>query len=297
MPKISSFFHGSSSTQHYDATVQNHESGKTVHDTVRPDKLGLHNYQGKTVTVSSGTLNALADATWANRVAKSVIASGSGNQRTDIIESGGESWARLHLANQKYPAGGSAAQLKRAQKFQGGNCSIHASIAIAALQSRGVDAPINRVRMKLPDGNSHEFVLLGDPRVPKYGEKNTVVVDPWPSYPSACTLDQAILHDATRNTHAPITQLMNDYRHEIYHASVSPQDAQRLTKIEVLGTAALEKKLEKMKLPPLGSQELINHALADNRYGQFDVRVATDPSTGYRDESGAIVRTFDPLLR
>jgi hypothetical protein len=297
MPKISNFFGGGSSTPTFNAIVQHHQSDETVHGTVRPGQLGLQAYQGKTVTVSSGTLQALADATWANRVAKSVIPSGAGNQRADIRESGGESWARLHLADAKYPGGGSTGQLKRAQKFQGGNCSVHASIAIAALQNRGVDYPINRVRLKLPDDNSHEFVLLGDPRDARYGERNTVVVDPWPTHPSACTLDQAVLHDATHDTHTPVTHLLDNYRHEIYRSSISAADVKLLRKIEVLGTEELEKKIGKLGLPGLGTPALINQALSDDRFGQFDVRVATDPSTRYRDNSSMSGQTFDPVLR
>ncbi|KPB14134.1 Uncharacterized protein AC516_2101 [Pseudomonas amygdali pv. sesami] len=41
----------------------------------------------------------------------------------------------------------------------------------------------------------------------------------------------------------------------------------------------------------------MNHALNDTNFGQFDVRVATDPSTYYRDDSGSEWQTFDPILR
>lgn len=297
MPKISSFFGGGSSVQSYDATVQHYQSDDTVHGTFSADQLGLHRYQGIGVTVSSGTMEKLADATWANRVAKSAIPSGAGNQRADIIESGGESWARMHLADAKYSGGGSTGQLKRAQKFQGGNCAVHAAVAAAALQSRGVSYPINRVRMQLPGGNSHEFILLGDRR--ESGDRDTVVVDPWPTHPSACTLDQAVLHDATRGTHHAVTQFLDSssYRSEIYKSSIGSADVQRLSRIEVLGTAELEKKLGKSRLPGVGTQNLVNHALNDTNFGQFDVRVATDPSTYYRDDSGTGWQTFDPILR
>ncbi|KPW92736.1 hypothetical protein [Pseudomonas syringae pv. coryli] len=297
MPKISSFFGGGSSVQSYDATVQHYQSDDTVHGTFSADQLGLHRYQGIGVTVSSGTMEKLADATWANRVAKSAIPSGAGNQRADIIESGGESWARMHLADAKYSGGGSTGQLKRAQKFQGGNCAVHAAVAAAALQSRGVSYPINRVRMQLPGGNSHEFILLGDRR--ESGDRDTVVVDPWPTHPSACTLDQAVLHDATRGTHHAVAQFLDSssYRSEIYKSSIGSADVQRLSRIEVLGTAELEKKLGKSRLPGVGTQNLVNHALNDTNFGQFDVRVATDPSTYYRDDSGTGWQTFDPILR
>jgi hypothetical protein len=295
VPKISSYFGGGSSVQTYDATVQHNQSNGTVHNTFSASQLGLPAYNGYGVTVSSGTLAMLADATWANRVVKSAIPSGAGNQRVDIINSGGESWARLHLADEKYPGGGSTGQLKRAQKFQGGTCAVHASAAAAALQSRGVRYPVNRVRTSLPDGNTHEFLLLGDRR--QSGDRNTVVVDPWATYPSACTLDQAVLHDASRGTHHPVTQLLASYRNEIWQSSIASADVQRLSRIEVLGTAEIEKKLGKAGLPGLGSQQLVNRALSDDRFGQFDVRVATDPSTLYKDDSGAGWQSFDPLIR
>lgn len=295
MPKISSYFGGGSSVQTYDATVQHNRSNATVHNTVDASQLGLPAYHGYGVTVSSGTLEMLADATWANRVVKSAIPLGAGNQKADIVNSGGESWARLHLADAKYPGGGSTGQLKRAQKFQGGTCAVHASVAAAALQSRGVRYPVNRVRTGLPDGNTHEFLLLGDRR--QSGDRNTVVVDSWATYPSACTLDQAVLHDASKGTHHPVTEILANHRNEIWHSSIGSADVNRLTKIEVLGTAQLEKMLGKAKLPERGSAQLVNRGLTDDRFGQFDVRVATDPSTLYKDDSGTGWQSFDPVLR
>ncbi|MCH5555685.1 hypothetical protein [Pseudomonas syringae] len=295
MHKISSLFGGGSSVQTYDATVRHSQSTATVHNTYDSSHLGLPAYNGYGVTVSSGTLAMLADATWANRVVKSVIPSGAGNQKTDIINSSGESWARLHLANAKYKHGGSTNHLKRAQEFQGGNCAVHASVAAAALQSRGVRYPVSRVRASLPDGNSHEFLLLGDRR--QSGDRNTVVVDSWPTYPSACTLDQAILHDASSGTHHPVTHLLESYRNEIWESPVDSADVRRLTKIKVLGTDDLNEMLRKAKLPKLDSEQLVNRALSDDRFGQFDVRVATDPSTLYKADSGTEWQSFDPILR
>ncbi|OSO25467.1 hypothetical protein BV361_02788 [Pseudomonas syringae pv. actinidiae] len=131
MPKISNFFGGGSSVQSYDATVQHYQSDDTVHDTVSASQLGLHRYQGIGVTVSSGTMEKLADATWANRVAKSAIPSGAGNQRAEIINSGGESWARMYLADQKYSGAAALARSNARKSFRG---AIARSMQLLQLQ-------------------------------------------------------------------------------------------------------------------------------------------------------------------
>lgn len=64
MPKISSFFGGGSSVQSFDATVQHYHSDETVHGTFNASQLGLHSYQRIGVTVSSGTMEKLAETGW-----------------------------------------------------------------------------------------------------------------------------------------------------------------------------------------------------------------------------------------
>ncbi|OSN11422.1 hypothetical protein AU512_02830 [Lonsdalea iberica] len=297
MPRFN-IFRGSASASTYSAIVENYDTGSKVHDTRSTSQLGLSGYQYKNVVVKSGTLSALADACWANRVVKKMLPHGAGNQRQDVRASSGESWARMHLAYQKYPHGGIENQIKRAQKFQGGNCAVHAAVAVAALKERNVSQPICRVRLQLPENNSHEFVMLGDPRDPTWGERNTVVVDAWPTHPSACTLDQSMLHDMQRDTHAPMTELMATHNHLLWDASDSANrsDIRRLKEVEVLSSEALQQKLAKAGLPSLHSDDLVRHALRDDSFNRFDVRVATDPSTTYSDSAGHRGQSVDYLL-
>jgi len=71
---------------------------------------------------------------------------------------------------------------------QGGACVEHASLAYAALATRKIDAPVMRVSDRNVD---HAYVVIGDPRDPRWGEKNTVVVDPWVRYPTSFTLSES----------------------------------------------------------------------------------------------------------
>ncbi|ARF52720.1 hypothetical protein [Pantoea stewartii] len=297
MPNFRVFGGGSSSS--YNAIVEHYETDNKVHQTYSASSLGLPGgYQHREVVVSSGTMSALADASWANRVVKNVIPHGAGNQRHSILATSGESWARMHLGYEKYSGVGITNQLKRAQKFQGGNCSVHAAVASAALKSKGVDRPISRMRIRLPGDNSHELVMLGDHRAPHYGERNTVVVDAWPAHPSASTLDQTVLHDASSNTHMPLTDLMAHYRNETWDVSnlASRSDMARLTDIKVMNTDELQRKLRKEGLPSLHSSDLVRHALNDDSFGSFDVRINTDPSTTYTRDSAYYGRSFDYLM-
>ncbi|ATZ11985.1 hypothetical protein KQH34_16235 [Erwinia amylovora] len=291
-------FGGSSSSASYNAIVEHYETDSKVHETHSASSLGLSGYQHREVVVSSGTMSALADASWANRVVKNVLPHGAGNQQHSIHATSGESWARMHLGYEKYSGGGITNHLKRAQKFQGGNCSVHASIAAAALKSKGVDRPICRMRIRLPEDNSHEFVMLGDHREPHFGERNTVVVDAWPAHPSASTLDQTVLHDASRGTHMALTDLMGQYRNETWDVSdtASRSDMALLRDVKVLNSDKLQKKLREQGLPALHSADLVSHALNDDSFGSFDVRVNTDPSTTYTRDSQYYGRSFDYLF-
>lgn len=297
MPRFN-IFRGSSSSSTYSAIVENGDTGSHVHDTRSASQLGLSGYQHKNVVVKPGTLSALADACWANRVVKNMLPHGAGNQRQDVRASSGESWARMHLASEKFPHGGFVNQMKRAQKFQGGNCAVHAAIAVAALKERNVSQPICRVRLRLPEDTSHEFVLLGDPRDRQWGERNTVVVDAWPTHPSACTLKQAVLHDMQRGTHTPLAELMPSRDSLVWDVSdlVERSDIRRLREVKLLSSEALQQKLAKAGLPSLRSDDLIRHALRDDSFNRFDVRVATDPSTTYTNDAGHRGQSFDFLL-
>ncbi|PPZ37261.1 type III effector, partial [Escherichia coli] len=76
-----------------------------------------------------------------------------------------------------------------AARYQAGNCNEMADVSYTLLAQKRINAPV----LLLDDNDwDHKYVLIGDPRDQIWGEKNTVVVDPWVRYPSATTLDQSI---------------------------------------------------------------------------------------------------------
>ncbi|WP_190275180.1 hypothetical protein [Collimonas fungivorans] len=268
-----------------------------VHENVNARALGLNSYANRTVRVSSPALEHLKAASWANRVSKQILNSGAGNQETDIHATSGESWAREILGQDaKLP------QLQRAQVTQGGNCPVHAAVAVAVLEKSALTAPLQRRRQTLPNGNSHEFLLIGDPRVSQWGDRNTVVVDPWPGHPSACTLDQAVLYDAKTGNALPLVRLSGELREETWtERALDKKDARRMENIQPMDTEKVNKKLMKKNLPAIGEQ-LVAHIHQEEqgnvRRGRpqlFDVRVATDPSTRYTDDHTHSGNTFDDI--
>ncbi|MFC3396161.1 hypothetical protein [Brenneria rubrifaciens] len=295
MNRFSSLFSSgssSSSSHTWNALEADNHSSTKIHQSYSAQSLGLSQYQYRTVQVKSSTMDALADAAWANKVVKNVLHAGAGNQIQDISESYGESWARNHLASDAYSGGATINQLKRAQKFQGGNCPVSASVAAVALQGR-TDAPIYRLRTSLPQGGNHEFILLGDRRSSQWGDSNTVVVDPWPHKPSASTFDQAFLQDARTGQQTPLQDVVAHYRSEEYKArEVSSSDRNRLSKIKPMDTDTINHKLAKQHLPTIGN-DLVSHIYATQSHKLFDARVSTDPSTHYTD--GYDTKSFDTL--
>ncbi|WP_233423724.1 type III effector [Paracidovorax citrulli] len=286
---------GSSSQGTWNAlNSSNRDDIVKVHENVHSSTLGISGgYRHKTVSVPSEVFENLKAAGRANRITRNVMHAGAGNQVTDIRASQGESWARDVIARRD----GAATKLKRAQKSQGGNCAVFASVAGAALHNESLSAPIMRRRQSLPDGGSHEFLLIGDPRVARWGESKTVVVDPWPGHPSACTLDQAVLHDSRTGQSYPLAQLAANSRIQgeaWAERAPSGKDSGRMESISPLGQEEINKQMRKMGLPPVGEQ-LTAHALADDSTRLFDVRVGTDPSTQYMDQSDGETRTFDDI--
>nr|WP_113865126.1 hypothetical protein [Brenneria salicis]NMN91100.1 hypothetical protein [Brenneria salicis ATCC 15712 = DSM 30166]RBP66598.1 hypothetical protein DES54_103128 [Brenneria salicis ATCC 15712 = DSM 30166]RLM31961.1 hypothetical protein BHG07_02375 [Brenneria salicis ATCC 15712 = DSM 30166] len=294
MNRLGHIFSGGSSSSgaSWNALNQDHSIVKT-HEQFSAQSLGLSSYQYRTVQVKSSTMENLAQAAWANQVVKNILHAGAGNQIKDISSSSGESWARAKLADDAYSGGNSLAQLKRAQKMQGGNCPVFASTASAVLQGK-TDAPMMRVRTRLPEGNSHEFLLLGDRRASRWGDRNTVVVDAWPVKPSASTFDQTFIQDARSGEKLSLRDVLSEYCNEEYSAyTFSNKDRDRLTSIKPLDTDAIDRKLHKQHLPSIGD-ELVEHIFATESDNLFDARVSTDPSTYYTD--GDETRTFDNIL-
>lgn len=294
-------FSGSESSSSWNALANDdRDTVVKTHESVAAESLGLRSYNHQTVRVAPSMLQNLKAASWANRVAKSVMEHGAGNQRVDIHASNGESWARSEAGAKKYPS-----RIERAQKEQGGNCHVFADVVTAALHSGNApefSGSLHRVWLKLPSQpgaqeKGHVFATIGDPdRLPA---KDVVVVDPWPGHPSACTLDRATLVDASTGEHHNLANLLSNRNTRYLNSQVTPNraDTERLTKIKPMSTSEVNKQLRKMGVPEVGPQ-LVRHAeqQANAQTGTplFDVRVATDPSTRYTDGT-SYAQTFDAV--
>lgn len=279
-------FSGSSSSSQntWNALADLHQPTVRSHSHYNATSRDFPNMRNEIAQVKSTTIQALADADKAISIVKNILADGAGNQRQDIESSQGESWARSELATNAYSAGTPSNKLKRAQKFQGGNCSVFAMVAAAALQAKGTNAPLQRVMTPLPGGGSHEYILLGDRRDPKWGTRNTVVVDAWPIHPKPTTLARAVLHDIETGTSIALKELPDLYRYFEHTISPLPStDLSRLKNIEPMSANEVNRKLGKKGLPPIGPS-LTQHALRDiatDGGRLFNVSVGSDPNTRY----------------
>ncbi|RFP13211.1 hypothetical protein D0T25_24350 [Duganella sp. BJB488] len=253
----------------------------------------------KRIRVDAQTFEHLELAQTVNLVVKDAFVAGAGNQRLDILASGGESWARRELATTKFPRGNTESQLQRVQYAQGGHCSTHAALSAAMLAQHALKAPVVQIWENEMD---HVYALIGDPRDPVYGEKNTVVVDPWVGAPSACTLAEARLHDAGSGE---VTKFRPErgLRTGVYNPG-QPMPAQQVNiarNIYRMDTEQVDKRLAKINKTLRKDGVGIGAGLVDHiRRGQdagtlFDCRVSTDPRTEYENRSTGQVKTFDAL--
>ncbi|NHF66059.1 hypothetical protein [Xanthomonas hortorum] len=239
----------------------------------------------------------------ANRVVKDVLDTGAGNQVVDVAASGGESWARLRLGDELAPHGNMQAQLQRAKYSQGGNCPVHASLAAAILLRMGsepeteINAPV--VRVWEARELDHTYTMIGDPRDRTWGDKNTVVVDPWPVVPSAMTLSEAKLHDARKDTWTPFRpndgMIVNTFAPG---SSEWHRMADNATVIQPMTSERVEERLSRSKAmrkqPALSlGDKLAVHAFRVDKDSMWDSRLSTNPATVYTD--GTRSQTFDEV--
>ncbi|HWW72574.1 MAG TPA: hypothetical protein VN089_21745 [Duganella sp.] len=253
----------------------------------------------KRVGVTPQTFEHLEVAQTVNQAVKDAFLAGAGNQKLDILATGGESWARRELATTKFPRGHTESQLQRVQYAQGGHCSTHAAMSAAMLAQHDLNAPVVQIWEHQQD---HVYALIGDPRDHAYGEHNTVVVDPWVGAPSACILAEAKLHDAQTGEAVPFRP-QDGRRTGEYNAGKPMPKAQLdiARNIKPMSIEDVNKKLAKInkKVGKNGIRvgaELTDHIRSEVDPGTlFDCRVSTDPRTRYVNTDSGQAKTFDAL--
>jgi hypothetical protein len=278
------------------------QAAETVlaHEEFTPHQLGMYGggAQG-TVNVTAETFAHLQVAQTVNQIVKQTFVAGAGNQKLDILASRGESWARLDMATDKYPGGNQKSRLQRVQYAQGGQCATHASLSLAMLAQHDLNAPVVQIWEKEMD---HVYALIGDPRDRRYGEKNTVLVDPWVSAPSACTLAEARLYDATTGEVTPFNP-EGGLRTAQYNAGKPmPRELVDIAQnIKEIDTEQVDKQWAKMNKALKKNGIRIGDPMIDHIRSNvdpatlFDCRVSTDPGTLYRDRESGQVGSFDAI--
>ncbi|RLM27745.1 hypothetical protein BIY29_01280 [Brenneria alni] len=239
-----------------------------LHDAVNAGHLGIGAYEGKRVSVSASTMEHLQLAQETLRKVKMILPYGAGNQKADIIYTQGESLARSLMRNLETSSSTPFYNAKEAARHQVGECEEHANVAYTLLAQKRINAPILHVEDNDWD---HHYVLIGDPRDQTWGEKDTVVVDPWVRYPSAVTIEQA------DNRHP------NPQPHQQRERNASPSPgAQILNRITHISTAEVSQYLSDNNYPAIGPESLAFIDQSDAMTNFCDEKtVSKDPSTRY----------------
>ncbi|WP_230849972.1 type III effector [Ralstonia solanacearum] len=202
---------------------------------------------------------------------KLMLPYGGGNQKPDVTYTEGESWARRSMLRDETYCQNPIQHAKEAVRYQAGNCAEHANVSYTLLAGQQLNAPLLRVSDADDD---HAYVLIGDPRDPEWGERDTVVVDAWATHPSAFTLAEA---DDMRPTMPPSFQ----------RSRYSPPDPDaNLRNVRHVTTEDVNQYLAEYSRPHVGPALLdhIDEYVDTNRF--FNAKTyAKDPSTRYGDSS------------
>lgn len=164
-----------------------HEHVVKLHEAVAPATIGLREYEHRTVEVDEATLQNLHIASENLRQIKRMLPYGAGNMKADIFYTQGESWARSEMVFEE--SDGLLSDAVRAASHQSGHCGEMANVSYVLLAQKQINAPVFRVKDRHWD---HNYVVIGDPRDPRWGERNTTIVDSWVRYPAATTLAESV---------------------------------------------------------------------------------------------------------
>ena len=271
-----------------------------VHEEVPACRLAIPAYRHEVATVAPSTLTHLEHASQTVRLVRATLAAAS-NQKPEIVLTQGESWAR-----QRYARSQAWSRLKRrdeeglprpkgldafyaryemdadlATQYRVGNCGQFASLSWRALAAQTINAPVQRTHDAVED---HNYLLIGDPRDPRYGETDTVVVDAWPRYPVACTLAHA------KNLNPAPTALVRSV-----NQAPTPEEIAAFNKVlPVVSSWEINQSLAEEGRPLVGDA-LLKSIYEEKEEPFFDNRAeAKDPSTRYTDGSGSS-KTFDQI--
>lgn len=261
-----------------------------LHEMVSAERLKMKiPYSRQTRRVNTETLHNLSIASDTIMDVKARLPYGSGNQTPDVVRTWGESNMRVSFARTRSEGMSRKADRERevhnyatsALMFQAGNCDETASLAYTLVSSQHtLNAPLMLVSDQYL---SHEYALLGDPRDPTWGEKQTVVIDPWMQFPSAYTLEEArgIVPGLASIQRAPGTLPSN-------------QAHRALSSVKQASVDAVRSLQQSNEHAPVG-EALLQEVLDDDENEKWDERCgAKDPSVRYTDGSST-PRSYDEV--
>lgn len=257
-----------------------------LHEAVPPSELGLAEYQFAQVPVRTSTFSALRRAERVHREVRCLLPYGAGNRLADVEYTEGESWARnlVGMTSSRRQYQHPIQDAQACVPFQAGVCHEHAVVAYARLASETINAP---VRFQSDAQSDHGFVLIGDHRDPQWGERDSVIVDAYVAYPSACTLAQA------NQLYQPGMSLVERGPQQ------APDPDASFLRVHYQGTDTINRQLSRSHYPPIGQRLLTQvraHVAQHNPYSGLRT-AARDPSTGYRSEDVVTSETTDRLTR
>jgi hypothetical protein len=233
----------------------------SVTDHFDPATLNLHGYERKVVEVDSTTFKNLKTSQDILAAVKKALPHGSGNQDWDIVRTDGESFARVETLRGQ--SGFAAPEPEQITKYGAGNCDENCELAFREAGAKIKDHPVLMVHAS--GGEDHTYVLIGDPRDPRYG-KGAVILDPWPSVNTAHTIGQ----DKYGN---PVVDQKS--RHEPFDIKAMPPAMSSQEVAQVYGK------------PVSGNDILVEIRDEDNEEKFVWVTpTGTDPSTVYKVRNG-----------
>ncbi|BBE09526.1 Putative type III effector [Mycoavidus cysteinexigens] len=260
-----------------------------LHQALKPKDLNLNlkEYGKKTQIVTEETMKHLKICSEVIAEVKNIMRYGAGNQLFSMLDTGGESAIRTEMsresirkAEKESSMGKIERKIKYAIQYQAGNCDETNAIVFNILQTKGLNAPLFSMADIQQD---HAYTLIGDPRAREWGETNTVVVDAWPIYGTAYTLNKSRYN---LKTNPEVT---------LVHPASTPTP-ESIKVHQTVNTDCVNQYLDHKSYPKVGN-ELVEflYKKTHNPKTCLDKRVGTeDPSTRYRVK-GDVSQTFDKI--
>ncbi|BBO59935.1 hypothetical protein [Mycoavidus sp. B2-EB] len=273
-------------------TRLNHQPKKfKLHQEFTHSDLKVNEYQHKTESVKNQTLRHLNIASEVVTKTKRLMPYGAGNQLFNIVSTKGESAIRSYISSYLFEQNPKPEEpiqqikqiAERAIRFKAGNCDAMEAITFSLLTTQNLSAPILSA---FDHDRDHFYTLIGDPKDPTWGTKNTVVVDAWHPFGTVYTLRQASILNPEPDIffqHPPSTPAPN---------SIATLFGERPRTVHI---AEIDLFAEKQGYPNVGDDLLEYFYETSPPELCRDERVGTkDPSTIYKDNNG-VSQTFDEI--